>query len=155
MRRVELWLPILPKQELSANGSRKTTYENGVKKVKYVGRSHSWQLRYPAELLLKTDTMNLIRERWAEDDIPRFDVCSVVITMRLRSRGPSGFYRPIDVWNAAAPMKPVIDGMKEVGMFPDDDFKHIPLGATAIERIGKDEPEGLFVVITEIGEPTP
>ena len=79
-------------------------------------------------------------------------MCSVVITMRLRSRGPPGFYRPIDVWNAAAPMKPVIDGMKEVGMFPDDDFKHIPLGATAIERIGKDEPEGLYVVITELGE---
>lgn len=134
-RRVEIFMPILPKQALSPNSGE------------HRSRRDPWAIS-GAKMEMRADVANLCL---ASDDCRAvttpFDRARVSVTMYWHKRARDGFYRPMDVPNAVYALKPLYDGLQDAGLITDDDYRHMELGPHYIERA---EREGLLVTVEEI-----
>lgn len=135
MRRVEIFMPILPKQVLSPNSGERRS------------RRDPWAIS-GAKMEMRADVANLCL---ASDDckaiLTPFKKSRVSVTMYWHKRRSDGFYRPMDVPNAVYALKPLYDGLQDAGLIAGDDYERMELGPHYIVRA---ETEGLFVIIEEL-----
>ena len=65
----------------------------------------------------------------------------------------SNGYRPRDIQNAIAALKPMIDGMVDAGVVPDDSDQWVRWGEVKITRNGDGGEPGVRVTVTELTNP--
>lgn len=139
MRRVQIFMPILPKTVLSPNSGERRS------------RRDPWAIS-GAKMEMRADVANCCL---ASDDCRAvtapFERARVSVVMYWHKRRSDGFYRPMDVPNAIYALKPLYDGLQDAGLITDDDYIHMELGPHFIRR-GPEE--GLYVEIEEL-EPAP
>jgi len=132
---IEFWIPTLPKVALSPNGNKGGTW---------AGRHGATrELRGIAKIAVQSARNPPL----AVYDRARIDV-------EYRHTGSKkhrdGHYRPRDIANAIAALKPVYDGIVDAGIIPDDSYDHMELGPHRIVRVERYEDEGLAVTIEEL-----
>lgn len=76
--------------------------------------------------------------------------CPVVISVIYSYGGGDGGYRPRDVQNAIASLKPAIDGMVDAGVVPDDSHKWVQWGPVRLEKCIKGETSGVRITVTRV-----
>ena len=137
VREISIFMPILPKTELSPNSGERRS------------RRNPWAIA-GAKMEMRADVANccLASEDCRAVTEP-FERARVSVTMFWHKRQSDGFYRPMDVPNAVYALKPLYDGLQDAGLLKDDDYLHMELGPHFIKRA---EQEGLLVVISEIEE---
>ena len=72
-------------------------------------------------------------------------------TMMTKAGVPDGLYRPLDSTNANDSLKAAIDGLKDAGVFPEDDHTRVRMMPPTLLR-RKKEHQGRAEVLLEIEE---
>lgn len=88
-------------------------------------------------------------------EIPCYPAGLVDITYQHTFKRPGdGFYRPTDVPNIGGDcIKPVVDALVDMGVLPDDDYKHVPGVVLRIEKCQELTDEGYYVEVQELVGP--
>lgn len=61
-------------------------------------------------------------------------------------------YLPEDPSNAAYALKAAVDGVVDARLLPDDSGEFVRVLSTSVTRVDTREEEGLYIVLTELGE---
>ena len=82
-------------------------------------------------------------------EIPSYPAGLVDITYRHSFKRPGDdYYRPTDCSNIGGDcIKPVIDALVDMGVLPDDDYKHVPAVILRIEKCKELTEEGYYVMV--------
>ncbi len=80
-----------------------------------------------------------------------FPRAHLVLTLRwYKRKHGSKVYRPSDSGNACYALKAAIDGITDARLIYDDDYIHVPLLTTMVERVGTFEEEGIGITVIEL-----
>ena len=139
MRRIEAWLPkLLPGANLSPNGDQK--------RVPALVAADKRQMR--GDVCLGLLALDQVRESRTP-----FQRARVLTELRWCKRWRwRSVYLPDDPSNAAYALKAAVDGIVDAGLLPDDSGVFVRVLSTSVTRVATREEEGLYVVITELGE---
>jgi hypothetical protein len=74
----------------------------------------------------------------------------IVLTILYRYGGGQDGYRPRDVQNAIASLKPHIDGMVDAGIVPDDSHKWVQWGSVQLIKCSKGDTPGVRISVTRV-----
>ena len=132
----ELWVPALPDRVLSPNAGE----------VKVIAAVAEARREMHTEVMFAALAQH--KQPW-----PHYERVRVSIIYRHTNKRPKGdpYYRPRDVPNAVAALKPVYDALhQELDLFHDDAAKYMELGEHRIVRVEKLSDEGLRVTVEEI-----
>jgi len=84
----------------------------------------------------------------------KWEPVPIVLTVLYRYGPGQDGYRPRDVQNAIASLKPSIDGMVDAGIVPDDSAQWVQWGGVQLVKCIKGETPVVRVTITRAGEST-
>ena len=134
MTTLRFTVPILPRTALSPNGAQ----------------GGSWRAKASATKELREATR--IAAESAFSGRSGLNRARVGVEYRITSqRRRDGSYRPRDLGNALAALKPLFDGIVDAGIVPDDSVRYMELGETRIVKVERYEDECLFVTVEELG----
>lgn len=145
LRRVEFFLPELPPRALSPNGSRGAYMEEA--------QARAWLRGVTAQHGAFVRDLDGIAEPFVR---ARVAVMARVFWNRRDRRPPyqaRDRYRPEDVPNLVAALKPFYDGLVDAGIFKGDRAAEMVLGAHEIETVRDYALEGLIVTVEELPPP--
>lgn len=131
-----LWVPALPDRVLSPNAGE----------VKVIAKVSE------ARAEMHTQVMFAALDQHAQP-WPTFARVRVGIVYMHTYKRPPGdpYYRPRDVPNAVAALKPVYDALhRELELFPDDSATFMELGEHRIKRVEELADEGLLITVEEL-----
>ncbi len=134
---VQFFVRHLPKSIITSNRTSKSD----------AGAQGKWAER--AELQAET---SLTIQATFQQDIPALDYVTVGITYQRTKKHPrDGRYRPDDPGNVGGDIqKAVLDSLVDMGVIPDDSYKHIAWTGQSIQIVDTEADEGILVTLEEL-----
>lgn len=134
---MEIFLDTLAGVELSANKHAQTV--------------HQRRLRSEERARLRQAVTIAIGNKY-RPDVPAYAAGLIDITYMCSAKRPGdGMYRPRDPSNIGGEIiKGPIDGIVDMGVLPDDDYRHVPAVVIRIERVKTLAEEGIVIIVQEL-----
>lgn len=138
---MEITVRTLASSELSANKHAQTV--------------HQRRLRSKERARLRDETAVEIRAKYGLD-IPTYPCGAIDITYTCTGKKPGdNFYRPKDPSNIGGEIiKGPIDALIDLGILPDDDYKHVKAVTLRLERVKELADEGIVIIVQPLVKET-